>query len=103
VPDVFQILVKEKGVFTNVTSPTTKAKLRILFEVAPIGLMVENAGGEHLAMGCALLCVCVCVCACAVPALLWRVCGRRMLAVSTRILLSVCVPVVDGWRAVQGV
>lgn len=32
-PDVFQIIVKEKGVFTNVTSPSTKAKLRILFEV----------------------------------------------------------------------
>ncbi|PNH12434.1 Sedoheptulose-1,7-bisphosphatase, chloroplastic [Tetrabaena socialis] len=45
VPDVFQILVKEKGVFTNVTSPTTKAKLRILFEVAPLALMVEKAGG----------------------------------------------------------
>eukprot|EP00798_Chlamydomonas_sp_ICE-L_P007980 gene7980-1197_t len=45
VPDVFQILVKEKGVFTNVTSPTTKAKLRILFEVAPLALMVEQAGG----------------------------------------------------------
>jgi Fructose-1-6-bisphosphatase, C-terminal domain len=41
VPDVFQILVKEKGVFTNVTSPTTKAKLRILFEVAPLGLLVS--------------------------------------------------------------
>lgn len=46
VPDVFQIIVKEKGVFTNVTSPTTKAKLRILFEVAPLALMVEKAGGE---------------------------------------------------------
>lgn len=45
VPDVFQIIVKEKGVFTNVTSPTTKAKLRILFEVAPIALLVEKAGG----------------------------------------------------------
>jgi hypothetical protein len=33
VPDVFQIIVKEKGVFTNVISPTTKAKLRLLFEV----------------------------------------------------------------------
>lgn len=33
VPDVFQIIVKEQGVFTNVISPTTKAKLRILFEV----------------------------------------------------------------------
>lgn len=42
VPDVFQIIVKEKGVFTNVTSPSTKAKLRILFEVAPLALMVEQ-------------------------------------------------------------
>ena len=41
VPDVFQIIVKEKGVFTNVTSPSTKAKLRLLFEVAPLGLMVR--------------------------------------------------------------
>ena len=45
VPDVLQIIVKEKGVFTNVTSPTTKAKLRILFEVAPLALLVEKAGG----------------------------------------------------------
>lgn len=46
VPDVFQIIVKEKGVFTNVTSPSTKAKLRILFEVAPLALMIEKAGGH---------------------------------------------------------
>jgi sedoheptulose-bisphosphatase len=42
---LLQIIVKEKGVFTNVTSPSTKAKLRILFEVAPLALLVENAGG----------------------------------------------------------
>ena len=48
VPDVFQILVKEKGVFTNVTSPSTKAKLRILFEVAPLGLMVRNCSAASL-------------------------------------------------------
>jgi sedoheptulose-bisphosphatase len=46
VPDVNQIIVKEKGIFTNVTSPTTKAKLRLLFEVAPLGLLIENAGGH---------------------------------------------------------
>ncbi|KAK9907614.1 hypothetical protein WJX75_007029 [Coccomyxa subellipsoidea] len=46
VPDVFQIIVKEKGVFTNVTSPSTKAKLRILFEVAPLALLIEKAGGH---------------------------------------------------------
>jgi sedoheptulose-bisphosphatase len=33
------------GVFTNVTSPSTKAKLRLLFEVAPLALLVEKAGG----------------------------------------------------------
>lgn len=40
-----QIIVKEKGIFTNVISPTTKAKLRLLFEVAPLGLLIEKAGG----------------------------------------------------------
>lgn len=45
VPDVNQIIVKEKGIFTNVTSPSSKAKLRLLFEVAPLGLLIENAGG----------------------------------------------------------
>ncbi|KAL2633408.1 hypothetical protein R1flu_004887 [Riccia fluitans] len=45
VPDVNQIIVKEKGVFTNVISPSTKAKLRLLFEVAPLGMLVEKAGG----------------------------------------------------------
>ncbi|CAA0806959.1 Sedoheptulose-1-7-bisphosphatase- chloroplastic [Striga hermonthica] len=45
VPDVNQIIVKEKGIFTNVTSPTAKAKLRLLFEVAPLGYLIEKAGG----------------------------------------------------------
>ncbi|KAJ8642446.1 hypothetical protein MRB53_019140 [Persea americana] len=45
VPDVNQIIVKEKGIFTNVTSPTSKAKLRLLFEVAPLGFLIEKAGG----------------------------------------------------------
>ena len=45
VPDVFQIIVKEKGVFSNVTSPSTKAKLRLVFEVAPLALLMEKAGG----------------------------------------------------------
>ncbi|KAL8137461.1 hypothetical protein V2J09_003462 [Rumex salicifolius] len=46
VPDVNQIIVKEKGIFTNVISPTAKAKLRLLFEVAPLGFMIEKAGGH---------------------------------------------------------
>lgn len=37
--------MKEKGIFTNVTSPTAKAKLRLLFEVAPLGFLIEKAGG----------------------------------------------------------
>ena len=37
-----QIIVKEKGVFSNVTSPSTKAKLRLLFEVAPLALLVSQ-------------------------------------------------------------
>ncbi|KAJ8540457.1 hypothetical protein K7X08_030376 [Anisodus acutangulus] len=45
VPDVNQIIVKEKVIFTNVTSPTAKAKLRLLFEVAPLGFLIEKAGG----------------------------------------------------------
>lgn len=40
-----QIIVKEKGIFTNVASPSAKAKLRLLFEVAPLGLLIEKAGG----------------------------------------------------------
>merc|ERR1711985_33889 len=51
VPDVFQIIVKEKGVFSNVISPTTKAKLRLLFEVAPLALLVEKAGGASICDG----------------------------------------------------
>nr|PNR53142.1 hypothetical protein PHYPA_009517 [Physcomitrium patens] len=39
------LIVKERGIFTNVTSPTTKAKLWLMFEVAPLGLLIENAGG----------------------------------------------------------
>ncbi|KAG0473443.1 hypothetical protein HPP92_014818 [Vanilla planifolia] len=45
VPDVNQIIVKEKGIFTNVSSPGAKAKLRLLFEVAPLGYLIEKAGG----------------------------------------------------------
>ena len=45
---IFQIIVKEKGVFSNVTSPSTKAKLRILFEVAPLGLLVSAIRLQNL-------------------------------------------------------
>merc|ERR1711918_205918 len=43
VPDVNQIMVKGKGVFVNPASPAAKAKLRLLYEVAPIGYIIEKA------------------------------------------------------------
>lgn len=46
VPDVNQILVKGKGVFCNPASPSAKAKLRVLYEVLPIGYVIEKAGGK---------------------------------------------------------
>lgn len=46
VPDVNQLMVKGKGIFVNVASPNTKSKLRVLYEVAPIGYIIEKAGGK---------------------------------------------------------
>lgn len=45
VPDVYHILTKNHGVFSNVSSVKARAKLRLLYEVAPVGLIVECAGG----------------------------------------------------------
>lgn len=46
VPDIFQQFTKGQGVFSNPTSPTSPAKLRLAFEAAPFGLLVEKAGGK---------------------------------------------------------
>lgn len=46
VPDVNQLMVKGKGIFVNVASKNTKSKLRVLYEVAPIGYLIEKAGGK---------------------------------------------------------
>ncbi|KAG5183466.1 Sedoheptulose-bisphosphatase [Tribonema minus] len=48
VPDVYYSLVKGKGVFANVPSPSAPAKLRLLYECAPIALLVEAAGGRSV-------------------------------------------------------
>mmetsp|Transcript_15629 Transcript_15629/g.35591 ORF Transcript_15629/g.35591 Transcript_15629/m.35591 type:complete len:386 (-) Transcript_15629:68-1225(-) len=45
VPDVYQQFTKNMGVFCNPTSGKCPAKLRLAFEAAPFGLMVEKAGG----------------------------------------------------------
>ena len=51
-PLPLQIIVKEKGVFTNVISPSTKAKLRILFEVAPLSLLVSPGPNSAMSALC---------------------------------------------------
>jgi sedoheptulose-bisphosphatase len=49
VPDVYHILIKGQGIFTNVASSTSSAKLRLAFEAAPIALIIEAAGGSSCA------------------------------------------------------
>lgn len=46
VPDVYQQFTKNQGVFSNPTSQTSPAKLRLAFEASPFGLLVEMAGGK---------------------------------------------------------
>jgi len=46
VPDIYQQFTKNQGVFTNPTSESSPAKLRLAFEAAPFALLVEGAGGK---------------------------------------------------------
>jgi len=46
VPDVYQQFTKTQGIFTNPTSKSSPAKLRLAFEACPFGLLVEKAGGK---------------------------------------------------------
>jgi len=48
VPDVYHILYKGKGIIVNCSSPQAKAKLRLLYECAPIAFIVEAAGGKSM-------------------------------------------------------
>ena len=45
VPDAYQLFTKKHGVFSNPTTPSSPAKLRMVFEAAPVALLVEAAGG----------------------------------------------------------
>ncbi|DBA78808.1 TPA: hypothetical protein ACH3X1_008704 [Trebouxia sp. C0004] len=45
VPDIHHILTKGGGVFANPVSESAPAKLRLLYEAAPLALVVEAAGG----------------------------------------------------------
>ncbi|KAL7907899.1 fructose-1,6-bisphosphatase [Trichoderma velutinum] len=46
VPDLGHILTKGHGVYVNPVESASKAKLRRLYEILPIGLVVECAGGK---------------------------------------------------------
>ena len=51
VADVHHILAKRKGVFYNPVSPSSPPKLRLLFEVAPIAIIMEAVGGVAVGAG----------------------------------------------------
>lgn len=46
VPDVIHILTKGHGVYVSPVTQKSKAKLRKLYELFPVGLVVECAGGK---------------------------------------------------------
>ena len=45
VPDVTQLIVKGKGVFTSVPEAGERPRLRLCYEAAPMAFLVEKAGG----------------------------------------------------------
>lgn len=49
VPDVYHIFMKGQGVLCNASSKKSRAKLRLVYECAPIALIVEAAGGASCA------------------------------------------------------
>ena len=51
VPDATQIFIKGHGIFCNVASKSHKSKLRVLYEVAAIGYLIEKAGGKTITVG----------------------------------------------------
>lgn len=48
VPDVASILTKKNGIFCSPVSEKAPAKLRLVFECAPIAKIIETAGGKAL-------------------------------------------------------
>ena len=45
VPDLYQQFTKGMGIYMNPVSPKSPPKLRLTFEVAPMALLIEKAGG----------------------------------------------------------
>lgn len=48
VPDVFHALVKGHGIYTSPVTEKSPAKLRRLYELTPVALLIECAGGTAL-------------------------------------------------------
>ena len=48
VPDIVSILIKGNGIFCSPVSEKAPAKLRLVFECAPIAFIIEAAGGKAL-------------------------------------------------------
>ncbi|KAJ4383693.1 hypothetical protein N0V86_001748 [Didymella sp. IMI 355093] len=48
VPDVYHALVKGHGIYTSPVTEKSPAKLRRLYELAPVALLIECAGGVAL-------------------------------------------------------
>jgi sedoheptulose-bisphosphatase len=48
VPDIVSILIKGNGIFCSPVSEKAAAKLRLVFECAPIAFIIEAAGGRAL-------------------------------------------------------
>ncbi|KAM5354895.1 hypothetical protein ACJ41O_001541 [Fusarium nematophilum] len=48
IPDLFHALVKGQGVYISPVTSTSKAKLRRLYELLPVALVIECAGGQAI-------------------------------------------------------
>ncbi|RSL89693.1 hypothetical protein CDV31_015818 [Fusarium ambrosium] len=48
IPDLFHALVKGHGVYISPVTATSKAKLRRLYELLPVALVIECAGGQAI-------------------------------------------------------
>nr|AZL94398.1 sedoheptulose-1,7-bisphosphatase [Nephromyces sp. MMRI]AZL94399.1 sedoheptulose-1,7-bisphosphatase [Nephromyces sp. MMRI] len=55
VPDVYQIFQKGNGIFSNPASENAPAKLRLVYEVAPIAYLIEHANGRTSDGRCSIL------------------------------------------------
>jgi sedoheptulose-bisphosphatase len=51
VVDVYQIFIKGHGIFSNFLSAKYPCKLRVLYEAAALGFLMEKAGGMTITTG----------------------------------------------------